>query len=420
MKVIFFILISLFCSFPCSAEVYPPFMVQNGNFSDFGEWISKQTGKSVIIPQEVNDRILNIHIRGLDSADLDIFLQRVASSNGLTLIDSDGVITFATSIEKSVLHQIAIDGGKPLEALADLAEQEEEKEPLNLKIYDFSFLPSIKAKSIFLSHLQSSIYPESSQINIAELPASNKLLVAAPTHAINSLDQFFPSVDVAEKQVLIEALIYESDANESQDLGFNFATALKDNGFSAVSKTHAALDLGANILFSSGGSIRSLVDCLKKNGSTKILSTPRILIMNQEQGYISVGQSVPFVLGSEISESGSTIQRIKREDIGVSLSVKPFILDDRIRLVIMQTSSSVTDSAIASDLITNQRKISTTIELSSGQSVLLGGLVSDETRNNIIGVPIIQDIPYLGRAFRHESEVTTQKELNIMIKAQII
>ena len=146
-----------------------------------------------------------------------------------------------------------------------------------------------------------------------------------------------------------------------------------------------------------------------------------ILVTNNEQGRISVGQNVPFLVSKEVTDGGNTIQQIERRDVGVSLSVRPFVLGDgRAMLNILQESSSVTSSSIAADLITNKREISTVAEVHTGQTIVLGGLVSEEERKSQTGVPLLKSIPLIGRLFRRDTTQSVQRELTVLIKTTIL
>ena len=99
----------------------------------------------------------------------------------------------------------------------------------------------------------------------------------------------------------------------------------------------------------------------------------------------------------------------------------PHILSSwQVILKINQESSSVTNSTQASDIITNQRSISTVAKMMDGETMALGGLVSEETRQSESGVPMLKDLPFIGRLFRSESKETVQRELTVLIKTQIL
>ncbi|MEZ9171306.1 hypothetical protein AB4122_07570 [Vibrio cyclitrophicus] len=166
--------------------------------------------------------------------------------------------------------------------------------------------------------------------------------------------------------------------------------------------------------------LSALVKAVQSSEDTELLSRPNMLIMDREKGYITVGQNVPFLTSSEVTDGGNTIQRIERQDVGVSLEVVPHVLGDDVVLIINQESSSVTNSAIASDIMTNKRTLQTVVKVRDRQTIALGGLISSEERKSVSGVPLLMDIPLLGGLFRSEGTSQIKKELKVVIKTTIL
>lgn len=161
-------------------------------------------------------------------------------------------------------------------------------------------------------------------------------------------------------------------------------------------------------------------NAVSTSNNTALLSRPNMLIMDREHGYITVGQNVPFLVASEVTSGGNSIQRIERRDVGVTLEVVPHIVADKVVLTINQESSTVTNSTIASDIITNKRTLTTTVILRNGETIVLGGLISSEKRNVESGVPVLKDIPLMGDLFRSTSTNDVKKELKMIIKTTLL
>jgi general secretion pathway protein D len=125
--------------------------------------------------------------------------------------------------------------------------------------------------------------------------------------------------------------------------------------------------------------------------------------------------------GSGSSNPTNPFQTISRENVGITLNVTPRINEgSRVILDIEQTVSSISDSAVASDVITNERKITTQIMVADGETVVLGGLISDDVQVTERRVPLLGSIPVLGRLFRSESNTIVKKNLMVFIRASII
>ncbi len=235
---------------------------------------------------------------------------------------------------------------------------------------------------------------------------------------LKHIDVLIKGIDRPQKQVFIEAVITETELGDSQEVGVNMDLALSEAGF--VSQPTAIKKAVDNLLFYEGGDFNALIKAVSKNQNTKLLSRPNMFIMDRERGYITVGQNVPFLTSSEVTDGGNRVQQIERKDVGVSLEVVPHVIGDHVVLQIMQKSDSVTDSSIASDIITNTRTLQTVVKVKDRQTISLGGLISQEQRDSVSGVPVLMDVPLLGALFRSEKTNTVDKELKVTIRTTIL
>jgi general secretion pathway protein D len=390
------------------------FEARNASIIDFLHWVSDQTGENIILGKGVEGNI-TVVVKSIDSSQVMPFFKRVMKANGY-------------SVKKTEEGFFEINTGTV---------EYKSSEPRISKIYNLQNLRNTKAKAVFETLLKSSLDHDNIEgaaianttmpAVVEILPSSNGLLVSGTASQIESVDIFASEIDTESRQVVIEAVIVESDAGIGKSVGVNLSTALSANGFSAVTSPLGAimnaspLGEGGHLIFSQGGDLAGLISAIEKTSNSKILSHPQILIMDRERGNISVGQNVPFLTSRQTTDGGTTIQQIERKDVGVTLAVVPHILSNgSIILQIQQESSSVTDSSIAADIITNTRSISTVASLKDGQTILLGGLVSDESRTQRSGVPFFKDIPWLGRLFQFNSKSSIQRELSVLIKTTVI
>lgn len=293
---------------------------------------------------------------------------------------------------------------------------------------------------------------------------TNSLIITADTDEMAALESVIYQLDIRRAQVLVEAIIVEMEVIDGQDLGLQWLFA-NDSGVygSSVSSdvsTAGAIssavlggnadaanpvgdfDLGqlAAALAGSPGltlgwgavdndlSMTVILNALKKQSNANILSTPTLLTLDNQEAYITVGQNVPFVTGAytNTGSGGSGVQNpfqtIERENVGITLTVTPHINDgDSVVLDIEQEVSSLTGlSSIASDLITNERKIQTKVLAGDGRTVVLGGLIKDNVQDGSQRVPVLGSIPLLGRLFRNDAVEVTKTNLLIFIRPTII
>ncbi len=168
-----------------------------------------------------------------------------------------------------------------------------------------------------------------------------------------------------------------------------------------------------------------LLQALSTSAAANLLSTPSIITLDNQESEIIVGQNVPFRTGqSTVVGDGTTnpFTTIERRDIGLTLKVTPTIsADGLVRLVVEQTTENVADSIEdASDIVTNKREIKTTVLADDGETIVLGGLTRDDYQVNRSKVPLLGDIPFIGRLFSSESERRVKRNLLVFLRPKIM
>lgn len=264
---------------------------------------------------------------------------------------------------------------------------------------------------------------------------TNALVINAPPDVFRSLRNVVQKLDVRRAQVLVEAIIAEVKLDKTRELGVQwlFDGSSKDQavgfinfssigGLGGILSTPPTLSDGIGIAggdFSGTTRFGALLKALSGDSESNILSTPSLVTLDNEEAEIVVGQNVPFLTGSYSSTGGGStptnpFQTVQREDVGLTLKIKPQINEgNAIKLEVDQEVSSVTDSTLGVDLITQKRAIKTNVIVEDNQVVVLGGLVQDELRETEQRVPGLGDIPILGWLFR--SSRTTKVKTNLMV-----
>ncbi len=278
----------------------------------------------------------------------------------------------------------------------------------------------------------------------------NALVVRGDPSLMQEAEQIVAQLDIRRAQVLIEAAIVEISDELGQDLGVQVAvgdtggssTPVVGTNFSNVGKSmgdvlsailsesvitpaSGGITLGAGMSNDNGISWGVLLQALSTSAAANLLSTPSIITLDNQEAEIMVGQNVPFVTGeSTVSGDGTSnpFTTIEREDIGLTLTVTPTIsADGLVRLVVEQTTEDVTDSIeSASDLVTSKREIKTTVLADDGETIVLGGLTTENYTVNKSKVPLLGDIPVLGRLFSSESETREKRNLLVFLRPKII
>ena len=276
-------------------------------------------------------------------------------------------------------------------------------------------------------------------VNIQVSEAVNALIITAPPEIMKTMRGVIRKLDVRRRQVLVEAVIVEVNADLTSDLGIEWRSADPGedglfSGFSAIpgalpggvpDVAEATLGPGLTLGFLRNATLRALIRALQSDANANILSTPNVVTLDNEEAKILVGSNIPFITGSSTGAASSTanpFQTIQRQDIGITLNVKPRINDvDSIILEIEQTVESITTAAVATaDIITNKRNIKTSVRLDNEQVLVLGGLISDEVQQSERKVPLLGDLPVLGRLFRSTSVQAAKTNLLVFIHPIIL
>ncbi|AWS96976.1 hypothetical protein I6M80_13705 [Citrobacter cronae] len=255
----------------------------------------------------------------------------------------------------------------------------------------------------------------------------NIIAVSATEEQQNEIETVLPVIDIPRDQVLIEGLIFETAEGSSFD--FSFAAGRSSGGkivggvnTSALGETLSTP--GAAFGIFSGNVLGLSIQAVQKDSNSSILSVPHILTMSGEKGYISVGQNVPFITGRATGEAASIdspFQTIERQDVGVSLTVNPVVTTTQNVIMNIQVrADSVSNDTTASDIITNQRQIETTVSIKDGQTLLLGGLIDNSSRKENQDTPFLSSIPVIGWLFSSTSDESKKQTLYVMIRARVL
>jgi general secretion pathway protein D len=285
-------------------------------------------------------------------------------------------------------------------------------------------------------------------------PTTNTLIISAPEPLYRSLREVIDELDQRRAQVLIESLIVEVSSDDAAQFGVQWmfggnglngdgthvigGTNLNGSGLNVSATTPTSLDaLGTG--FSLGLvkgttdafghqiiNLSALVRAVQGKQGTNILSTPNLLTLDNEEASIIVGQTVPFVTGSYVTNSGdgsgNPFQTIEREDVGLTLKIRPQISEGgTVKLDLYQEVSSIDDTATSSaGIITRKRALDTSVLVDDGQVLVLGGLLEDSGTDGTQSVPILGDIPVLGALFRYTTRHRTKTNLMIFLRPHIV
>lgn len=282
----------------------------------------------------------------------------------------------------------------------------------------------------------------------------NALIITAPDHIYNNLRAVIDQLDMRRAQVYVEALIAEVNLSKLgefgiQWVGFGGNDSLSGGIISAVNPLTSGVNItdlyAQQVAGKLGGlppggyvgifngdptkgtaSLGALASAIEKSGDGNVLSVPNLLMLDNEEARIIVGQNIPIITGSyttTASGSNNPFTTVDRRDIGIKLKVRPQVSDGgTITLLVSQEVSSIDNTVTTngSGIVTKMRTLDTKVLVDDGQTIVLGGLIQDNVEINQSQVPLLGDIPWLGNLFKFESRNHQKVNLMVFLRPRIL
>ncbi|MGE4324164.1 MAG: type II secretion system secretin GspD [Sphingobium sp.] len=316
---------------------------------------------------------------------------------------------------------------------------------------------------------------------VTRYEGANAIIVAAGSEVQRMLGETIRQIDTRREQVLVEAIIVEISDAAARKLGVQFLIGSTSTGFAATNYSNAQPNLltlagayaadrlgsttttvvapdgtrtttevrengelastlqqaaisslqsatgaigGLGTGIGSNGVFGAIINAVKSDTESNLLSTPSVMTLDNQKASILVGQQVPVTTGEALSQNfDNQFRTVQRQDVGIKLEVKPQInTGGAIKMFLKQEVSSVAGpvSNSSSDLIINKREIETTVTVDDGEILALGGLLDDNERRTIEKIPLLGDIPGLGELFKSRSRSRTKTNLMVFIRPTIL
>ena len=280
----------------------------------------------------------------------------------------------------------------------------------------------------------------SQKISIEAYSSGNQVILSGLSDRRKEIINLIEILDKPTKQVFVEAVVAELSTSKAKELGLQFSGSSGKSGLTILNSNSLGANVGGNISsFVTDGigitlgpganqisSIGALINIIENDGNSEILATPTLLAMNNKEAQILVGSNIPIITGkytSNSSESANTpFQTISRQDVGIIFKIKPVIgLDEFITIEILQEVSELdTSSALASDVVTTKRAISTSAIVKTGKTLAIGGLINETTQYLGAKLPILGDLPGFKEFFNQRRVSRSKRNLVIFLKPTIV
>ncbi len=265
--------------------------------------------------------------------------------------------------------------------------------------------------------------------------STNTLIFQVNPDEYGAIISLLQTLDRPTKAALIEVTVAELSLTNDAQLGVEWLSSQVDSaGRTSTAGTQGGLSLGTAgfnyRVFNGAGQLRVALNALASNNRATILSSPRVMARNGETATIQVGQEVPIITSQQstgIATGTATqtglLQTVQYRSTGVILKVKPVMHSgDQVDLDVSQEVSQAlaTETGVASSPTFTTRKVDTKLTLKNGTTVLLGGLISEDSASGSAGIPYLKDIPLVGSLFSKQSRSGGRRELIVLITPYVV
>ncbi|MGD9943729.1 MAG: type II secretion system protein GspD [Burkholderiaceae bacterium] len=268
------------------------------------------------------------------------------------------------------------------------------------------------------------------QVRVVADDYNNALLIFAPRSEYSKIEAALRRLDIAPTQILIEASILEVTLADELTYGLQWyftnsqsgwlgAGLLNLNQSGSIAPTQPGFSYS---ITNPAGQIRAVLNALADKSLLNVISTPSLLVLDNHTAAIHVGNQQPIQSATTVTDAGRETRSIQYKDTGVVLNVTPSVnAGGMVSMTINQTVTDVGQVDAATGQRTFlQRQVQSRVAVRSGETVVLGGLIRDNTSRGKQGLPVLQDIPIVGALFGATRHTTSRTELLIMITPRVL
>ncbi|HOX02948.1 MAG TPA: hypothetical protein P5555_10970 [Candidatus Paceibacterota bacterium] len=274
---------------------------------------------------------------------------------------------------------------------------------------------------------------EIGEATITSDPETRRLIVITDEETNLHISQVITNLDRPKPQVLIKVVFLEVTHNKGSDIGIQGQYTHVNSG-NTTNDISSIFGLNAIPLdFGGAGFYKILSDdfqviarAIASAGKTEVLSRPSIMARNNQEAVITVGQEIPYITDTRITDNGQTINTVQYQDIGIILRVTPFITSDGlVEMIVAPEISTLSDKTVpisetVDAFVIAKRSAETVVVTPNGHPIIIGGLMENHQTESVRKIPLLGDIPLLGLAFRRTEKANTKTELIIILTPHIV
>ncbi|MFW2602057.1 type II secretion system protein GspD [Aliarcobacter butzleri] len=413
MKKIFIVLLLVFYALNLYSNDEININFKDIKVDDLIKITSKITKKNILVTQIINEKVDYIPTQKITKENLFDILETTLKEKGYFLVDENGVLKV-----------------KKIEIIKD---EEQFTEVISLKNVDGVNIIKILDDVVNKKYINKPTKPFVS----LDLE-SNSLVVMASKDELKQIKDLIQELDKEKAQVYVQAKIIEVNNELVNKIGISYgiiSTSARSDGINAISSNlnggsnaikEAVDTLGikvSDINIKSGLALGASLNLLQQNGALDIVSEPSILAIDNKESSIYVGEKISVEISSTLTDGGLQRTNYEREDIGLTLKVKPRISSDtKLTLEINTLLEGIKSTSVSAgqNPDTLKKEIKTAAILNNGESVIIGGLIENKNETIEQKVPVLGDIPLFGELFKNDSKMNKKNNLVIIVTPYMI
>ncbi|MGJ0310597.1 type II secretion system protein GspD [Aliarcobacter cryaerophilus] len=402
----------LFFSVQSFANDYIDVNFTNLKLDEFIKIVSKVSNKNILVSEPLDINLNFVSNKKIKKDDLLTILKTILDEHNYVLEQKGDFLKISKKIPPKKQNSIS-------------------------KVYELRNIDAENIAKILENIIEKNSYEDGEKPNISFSQETNSIVLTGQKDILEPLFNLLKDLDKQKEQVYIQAKIIEVNNELVNKIGLSYGILKADSssdGIMAISTNlnggsksieDASTLLGIDVKklnLKSGLALGASLNLLKQQGALDIVSEPSILALNNKESFIYVGEKISMQTSSSVTDGGTQRTNYEREDIGLTLKVKPRVSSEsKLTLEINTLLENLKARSVGvSNPDTLKKEINTTAILSNGESVIIGGLI--ENKNEIVEekVPVLGDIPVLGGLFKNESNLNRKNNLVIIVTPYII
>ncbi|MCT7632867.1 type II secretion system protein GspD [Aliarcobacter butzleri] len=374
---------------------------------------SKITKRNILVTQIINEKVDYIPTQKITKENLFDILETTLKEKGYFLVEENGVLK---------VKKVEI-----------IKEEEQFTEVVGLKNVDGANIIKILDDVVNKKYINKPTKPFVS----LDLE-SNSLVIMASKDELKQIKDLIQELDKEKAQVYVQAKIIEVNNELVNKIGISYGiinASARSDGINAISSNlnggsnaikEAVDTLGirmSDVNIKSGLALGASLNLLQQNGALDIVSEPSILAIDNKESSIYVGEKISVEISSTLTDGGLQRTNYEREDIGLTLKVKPRISSDtKLTLEINTLLEGIKSTSVSAgqNPDTLKKEIKTAAILNNGESVIIGGLIENKNETIEQKVPVLGDIPLFGELFKNDSKMNKKNNLVIIVTPYMI